>query len=253
MRLTALANIPEVSSGADLGALILSSIEQSDLQPQAHDVLVVAHKVVSKAESRVVNLDDVVPSDEATDLAQRVNKDPRKMELMLQESAEVMRVRCPQGEGQGLVICRHRLGFICANAGIDDSNVPGSDHVCLLPVDPDRSARALRNVLEKHFTSPIGVVITDTFGRPWRLGLLDVAIGLAGVPARVNLSGTHDYTGRELRVTAPAFADQLAAAAGLLMGKADMIPAVWIQGLDWEESQNSAKDILRCSEEDLFL
>jgi len=252
--LSTLSGLPEVQPGDSLSNMIAEAVLASSIQPEDGDVLVLAHKVVSKREGRLVQLSDVEPGAEAMELAGRLRKDPRKVELILQESRQVLRSRLPRDPGQqGLLICEHRLGFICANAGVDDSNVPGDGVVCLLPLDPDKSARGIREVLEQDLGCRIGVVITDTFGRPWRVGLMNVAIGLAGIPANVPLAGSLDHTGRELRATSPALADELAAASGLLMSKAGRVPAVWVQGLHWEESGDSAKDILRDKEEDLFL
>lgn len=251
--LSTLSGLPEIQPGDSLPNMIAEAVLASSIQHQDGDVLVLAHKVVSKSEGRMVHLAGVEPGPDALELAERVRKDPRKVELILRESSQILRTRLPRDrEKQGLIICEHRLGFICANAGVDDSNVPGAETLCLLPVDPDRSARGIREVLEQRLGCRLGVVITDTFGRPWRMGLLNVAIGLAGVPANVPLAGTLDHTGRELRVTSPALADEVAAASGLVMTKAGMVPAVWVQGLHWDESEDSAKDILRSKEEDLF-
>jgi coenzyme F420-0:L-glutamate ligase/coenzyme F420-1:gamma-L-glutamate ligase len=248
----ALEGIPEVQPGDDLGALVLEALPRSGLALEDGDILVVAHKVVSKAEGRMVNLATVEPGAEAVALARELKKDPRKVEVILGESDEVLRARRHPGRPEGVLICRHRLGFICANAGVDESNVPGADWVVLLPEDPDASARNLRDQLERATGRKPGVVVTDTFGRPWRRGLVNVALGLAGVPAVVDAAGTLDAQGRTLTATAPAVADELAAAAGLLMDKAGQTPVVLVRGVRWGETGDSGRDLLRGRAENLF-
>lgn len=243
--------LPEIGEGDELGALLADALQM--LAPRDGDILVVAHKVVSKAEGATVDLRDVTPSQEAMELAARMAKDARRIEVILRESAEVLRVKPPRGDRVGVLICRHRLGMICANAAVDESNVPGTDRVLLLPRDPDKSAHRLRAGLQERLGVALGVVIADTFGRPWRVGLVNVAIGLAGVPAVVDARGQADRDGRPLQATVPAVADELAAAAGLCMAKSAGVPAVLVRDFRWAVAADSAKVLLRDKEEDLFL
>jgi len=227
-----LQGIPEVSRGDDLPALLLASLETSGLALENGDVVVITHKVVSKAEGAVVPL-----TGDDEDAAYR--------RIVLDESVEVLRRR------GGLVIARTRHGFICANAGVDRSNsAPGT--VVLLPRDPDRSAHGIRMALEAASGSSIAVIVSDTFGRPWRRGLVDVAIGLSGIAALLDLKGTSDALGRELAVTEIAIIDEIAAAADLVMGKADAVPAALLRGLDLAPGDGRATDLVRPASEDLF-
>ena len=237
--LTPLSGIKLVEPGDDLGAITAAALRDNGVVPEDGDVLVVAQKIVSKAEGRYVDVTTVRPSERAIALAAEVDKDPRFVEVVLSESKRVVRHR------PGLLIVEHRLGFVMANAGIDHSNVApqdGSEQVLLLPVDPDGSAQALRQRLMDVFGVGIAVIISDSFGRPWRKGTVGVAIGAAGLPAFVDLRGHPDLFGRELLVTETGFADEIAAAAGLLMGQADeAVPIVLVRGLAW-----SAPDHARC-------
>ena len=245
-----LAGVPLVGPGDDLGAITAAAFTLNGVVPQAGDVLVVAQKVVSKAEGRYVEIAAVEPSEAAIALAAEVDKDPRFVEVVLSESKRVVRHR------PGLLIVEHRLGFVMANAGIDHSNVAaddGGERVLLLPHDPDGSARALRERLARAFGVEIGVVISDSFGRPWRKGTVGVAIGAAGLPAIVDLRGHPDLFGRELLVTETGFADEIAAAAGLLMGQADeAVPMVLVRGLAWSAPEQPAAALIRPAEHDLF-
>jgi coenzyme F420-0:L-glutamate ligase/coenzyme F420-1:gamma-L-glutamate ligase len=234
-------HIPDVTFRMNLGQLIKQGLEQSDLQIRPQDVLAVTQKVVSKAEGRMIRLSDVVPSAEAVALARICNKDSRLIQVILGETKRIVRIR---GE---VLICETHHGFICANAGVDRSNVEGGDSVTLLPRDPDRSARQLARQLE------CGVIITDTFGRTWRDGLLDVAIGVAGVPLFVDFRGTPDTKGYPLQATTLAAVDGLAAAAGLVMGKTENTPAALIRGFRWQPSEERIENMLRPAERDLFL
>jgi coenzyme F420-0:L-glutamate ligase/coenzyme F420-1:gamma-L-glutamate ligase len=239
LRLVALAGLPEVRSGDPLPELLAARV------PQGPGILIVAQKIVSKAEGRVVRLDDVKPGARARKLAAEVEKDPRQVELVLRESRRVVRAV------PGVLICETHHGLICANAGVDLSNVPpGEDQAelaVLLPLDPDASAEAIRAALG----DGRAVIISDTFGRPWREGLVDVAIGVAGLAPLRDLTGQTDRRGRELQVTVMALADQLAAAAGILMEKQAGLPAVWITGLV-PEGAGSLQDLLRDPARDLF-
>ncbi|MBC4016752.1 coenzyme F420-0:L-glutamate ligase [Siccirubricoccus deserti] len=244
LEMLALPGLPRVAAGDDLAALIAAGLARAGLTPQPGDVLVVAQKIVSKAEGRSVRLADVTPSARAEALAAETGKDPRVVELILSEAARVVRSR------PNLIIVEHRLGFVMANAGIDQSNVVGPEeepHALLLPRDPDASAAALSARLG------LPVVISDSFGRAWRRGTVGVAIGAAGLPALVDLRGTPDMFGRTLQVSLTGFADEIAAAAGLLMGQgAEAQPVVVLRGLAWSAPDNPAANLIRVGPEDLF-
>ncbi|HVO90123.1 MAG TPA: coenzyme F420-0:L-glutamate ligase [Casimicrobiaceae bacterium] len=249
LRLTAIADFPEVRAGDDLAALIARAVRAGGVHPRDGDVFVVAQKIVSKAEDRYVDLGQVVPSTRAIELAKVTGKDARLVEVVLGESARVVRAV------HDVLIVEHRLGFVMANAGVDQSNVGphGADRVLRLPVDPDASAQRLRDALQQQFGVRIAVVINDSFGRPWRLGTVGVALGAAGLPSLVDLRGTSDRYGRTLRATVVALADELAAAASLLMGQADEgWPVILVQGLAWSQASRSARDLVRPADEDLF-
>ena len=250
LELTPVPGIPDIKPGDDLVQIIGDALEPMGLQEG--DILTSAHKIFSKAEGQVVALASVEPSAEALRYAGELNKDARKVEVILSESSRVVKTFRHPGQNEGVMICQHRLGFISANAAVDESNTGADETVILLPKDPDASARRLRDGLEARFGVRLGVVITDTFGRPWRLGQVNVAIGLAGVPATVHEGGQSDAYGRELAVTEPAFADELATASGLVVGKAAQTPLVRFRGLNWEVSNNKAADILRPSRENVF-
>ena len=245
IRLVALPGIPPVQPGDDLHALIRAAAQRASI-PLKAGALVVAQKIVSKAEGRVVALSDVTPSAEAVKLASEDDRDPRQFELVLRETARIVR------RGHGVTISETKHGFVCANAGVDLSNAPAPDTAVLLPLDPDASARALRDaLLADPGAPPLAVIISDTFGRPWREGLVDVALGSAGIEPICDLRGNADLSGRKLAVTATATADQLAAAAGLLMRKDAGTPAVWIEGIAIEGDGN-IRETLRNPATDLF-
>ena len=248
LALHALPGIPIVSPGDDLGQLICEAIARTGLTLARGDVLVVAQKIVSKSEGRLVRLADVTPSARALELAQVVGKDPRLIELVLQESSEVLRYR------QDVIIVEHRLGFIMANAGIDQSNVSGDDTTALLlPIDPDRSCGLLRQQILERTNTTVGIIINDSHGRAWRNGAVGVAIGAAGLPALMNLRGRPDLFGRELHITEVGYADELASAASLLMGQADEgTPVVLISGLPRTGQEGSAADLIRPKHMDMF-
>lgn len=245
IELIALEGVPLVAPGDDLAALIGEALARGGLALREGDVLVLAQKIVSKAEGRRVALADVEPSEEARALAAQVGKEPRLVELILRESARVVRAR------PNVLIVEHRLGLIMANAGIDQSNVePG--YALLLPENPDASAARLRARLAPEGMR-FGVVINDSFGRPWRRGTTGVAIGAAGLPALVDRRGEADLFGRPLQVTMIALADEIAASASLLMGPAaEGIPAVLVRGLDWTAPESAASTLIRPENEDLF-
>ena len=248
--LFAVSGIPLIQPGDDLAALIIAALERADLPPEEGDVVVVAQKVVSKAENRFVDLAGVTPSGRATALAREIGKDPRLVEVILAESRSVLRSR------PGLLIVEHRAGYIMANAGVDQSNVAepdGRELVLLLPADPDASAEALRRRLEAHFGRGVAVVINDSFGRAWRRGTVGVALGAAGLPVLLDMRGTPDLFGRALRVTETGFADEIAAAASLLMGQAaEGRPVVLLRGLTWRHASATALSLIRPAEQDLF-
>jgi len=240
-----LPGIPEVSKGDDVAALILDAVSRSSLALNDGDVVVVKQKVVSKAEGRVVRLGTVVPGRRAKSLAKRQGKDPRLVELMLKESVRVVRA------GHGVIITETKQGFVCANSGIDQSNV-GRGTVALLPADPDRSAHKLRRELENRSGKVLAVVVTDTFGRPWRLGQTDVAIGCSGVLPLIDYAGRRDKFGYELRVTEPSVVDEIAGAAELAIGKLNGIPAAIVRGIEYVRGEEGVKGMLMPPERDLF-
>jgi coenzyme F420-0:L-glutamate ligase/coenzyme F420-1:gamma-L-glutamate ligase len=248
LRIIALPGIPEVTQGASLVDLLLAATARTNTPLQSNDILVLAQKIVSKVEGRKVALASIMPSTRAQSIANEALKDPRIVELMLRESNQVLRVK------PGIIITEHKLGFIMANAGIDQSNLPGGDDaVLLLPVDPDASARKLRDELKEKQGVEIGVLIIDSFGRAWRHGVTGTAIGVAGLPALVDQRGNTDREGRVLKVTQVAAADELAAAASLVMGQADEgTPAVLVRGFHYARRESSVQELLRPEAEDLF-
>lgn len=249
LELIALPDFPLVKAGDDLATLVLEGLARAGARLAAGDVVVLAQKIVSKAEGRLVDLASVTPSPEAFTLAEEVRKDPRLVELVLRESRRVVR------KAPNVLIVEHRLGLIMANAGIDQSNVveEGRNVALLLPEDPDASAERLRAALSARSGVEVAVVINDSFGRPWRRGTVGVAIGAAGLPALVDRRGETDLFGRKLQVTMIAYADEIAASASLLMGQADEgTPVVLLRGLNWSAASNPASDLLRPAGEDLF-
>lgn len=245
----ALEGLPEVTPQADLAALIAEALERHGARLEAGDVLVIAHKIVSKAEGRIRNLADVKPGQDAIDLANRLNKDPRHVQVVLDESRQVLRAE------RGVLICVTHHGFVCANAGVDASNAPEADTLVLLPSDPDRSARNLRTDLEHQLGARPAIVITDSFGRAWRHGQVDIAVGCAGLTPLDDWRGRTDASGRELKATAIAVADELAAAADLARTKDGSLPLVLIRGADRHVAPGDgpgAASLIRPEAEDLF-
>jgi coenzyme F420-0:L-glutamate ligase/coenzyme F420-1:gamma-L-glutamate ligase len=238
LRIIAIEGVPGIREGDDLAALIAERAELED-----GDVVVVAQKAVSKAEGRVVSLADVEPSPEARELA--ADEDPRRLEVILREADRIVRTRPP------LVIAASRHGFVCASAGVDASNAPGPDQVVLLPEDPDASARRLRDRLRELSSRDVGVVVSDSFGRPWRQGTTDVAIGAAGIRPLLDLQGQRDSVGYELHATVIATADEVAGAAELVMGKTGGVPAAIVRGLD-VAGEGTARELVMPEERDLF-
>jgi len=244
-----LIGIPLIQPGDDLPRILGDAIERLDTRLQAGDVLVVAQKIVSKAEGRYVDLDRITPSTYAIEIAQQCRKDPRLIEVILSESSEVVRVR------PDLIITRHRLGFVSANAGVDRSNVApdGIERVLLLPIDPDRSAATIRSALHDRFGVDTGVIIADSHGRPHRMGTVGVAIGLSGLPGVEDWRGRKDLFGYTLQHTEVGVADQIAGAGTLLLGQAaEAIPAVIVRGVPLEKRDGNAQEINRPRELDLF-
>ncbi|TBR44965.1 coenzyme F420-0:L-glutamate ligase [Marinomonas agarivorans] len=252
MHMFRLQGLPDFKHGDNLAASIIAALTANQQALQEGDILVVAHKVVSKTEGAYVDLEQVIPSDNAIELAARVNKDPRKVEVILSQSKRIIRAVKRADQEEGIIIAEHHNGYICANAAVDESNADHANQLLLLPNDPDASAHKLCSALSAHFHCQLGVVISDTFGRPWRLGQTNVAIGLANVPAVVPMLGEIDAFGRPLSVTAPAFADELAGASGLLMAKEAKTPVIIFRGLRWQTTSSHSRDLLRSSSEDLF-
>jgi coenzyme F420-0:L-glutamate ligase/coenzyme F420-1:gamma-L-glutamate ligase len=242
IELSGVEGLPEIHPGDDLALLIIENAG-----PLANgDVIVVAQKVVSKAEGRIRNLSDVTPSERSIALAHKLEADPRMIQVVLDETRRVVR------EDRVLIVETHQ-GFVCANAGVDRSNVDGEDDVCLLPVDCDVSARSLHDRIHSLAGVRVGVIVSDTFGRAWRMGLVNVALGVAGIPAMLDYRGRPDDFGMPLQATVVAIADELAAAAELLMGKTRRVPAVVVHGLEVLEAvPGTGQELVRPSELDLF-
>ncbi|HNA88415.1 MAG TPA: coenzyme F420-0:L-glutamate ligase [Anaerolineales bacterium] len=252
LSLTSLPNIPLIRRGDHLADILLNSIKAASLELQDNDIIVLAQKIVSKAEGRMVNLATVTPSAHAIELAPQVDKDARLLELILQESNEVLRVR------KGVIVVEHKLGFVCANAGIDHSNVMGEgdtneEYVLLLPEDPDASAAKLREEIKQITGKTIGVMIIDSHGRAWRHGTVGICIGVSGLPSLIDERGWKDLFGYTLKATIVAVADELAAAASLVMGQAaEGTPAVLVRGYPYPLGEGSLKELIRPKEMDMF-
>jgi coenzyme F420-0:L-glutamate ligase/coenzyme F420-1:gamma-L-glutamate ligase len=252
LTLTPLLNIPLIHHNDKLADILVNALRDTNITLQNNDILVLAQKIVSKAEGRMVNLANVIPSRQAIDLAQKADKDARVVELMLQESKEVLRVRA------GTIIVEHKQGFICANAGIDHSNVAGDgsekeEYVLLLPENADRSAGEIRAKMEAITNQKIGLLIIDSHGRAWRNGTVGMAIGISGIPGLVDLRGDKDLFGYTLRVTQVGAADELAAAASLIMGQAaEGTPAVHARGFPYRLRESALKELIRPKDQDLF-
>ncbi len=237
--------IGEVRAGDSIGGVICEACSRQRIDLQDGDVLIIAQKIISKSEGRIVCLDDVQPSAQALELARQLDKEPALVEVILRESREIIRVG-----GRALIVETHH-GFVCANAGVDQSNV-GARGVALLPEDPDRSARHIRDEIQRRTGKTTAVIISDSFGRPWRIGTVDIAVGVCGLKAVKDERGMTDAYGYRLRAAVAAIADEIAAAAELVMGKRDRIPAVVARGCDTEKEEGSVKDLLRPEAEDLF-
>ena len=252
LTLTSLQNIPLIRHGDALADILVKSLQEAKIEMQDGDILILAQKIVSKAEGRMVNLADVTPSAQAVELAPQADKDPRLVELILRESDEVMRVR------KGVIVVEHKLGFVCANAGIDHSNVLGEgntaeEYVLLLPEDPDASAKKLRDEIKQKTQKNIGVMIIDSHGRAWRNGTVGICIGLSGIPALVDERGWKDLFGYTLKATIVGVADELAAAASLVMGHAaEGTPAVHVRGFPYPLGEGSLGELIRPKDTDMF-
>jgi len=241
--------MPEIGAGDNLSQIIATAIAGAGLVPAPFDVIVIAQKIVSKAEGRVVDLNTITPSARALELAAQTRKDARLVEVVLSESQEVMRAV------PNVLIVRHRLGYVMANAGVDRSNVPGAgqDRVLLLPQDPDASADRLRSNLRARWQVPVAVLISDSFGRAWRNGVVNIAIGAAGLPSIIDRRGEYDREGRVLEMTEVGLADAVAAGAALVMGEAsEGTPVVLARGLQWTATERNAAALLRSKDQDLF-
>jgi coenzyme F420-0:L-glutamate ligase/coenzyme F420-1:gamma-L-glutamate ligase len=246
----AVPGIPLISPDDNLAAIIINALKTAQFPLIASDVVVIAQKIVSKSENRYVRLRDVKPSAQALKLAEETGKDARYLEVVLSESEEIVRCRA------NIVIAAHRLGYVMANAGIDQSNIEhanGEERVLLLPKNPDRSAAELKAVFDNAFNTDTGVIINDSFGRPWRNGVVGVALGVAGVPSLLDMIGAPDIFGRKLQVTEIAVADEIAAGASLLMGQAaERQPVVVVRGLSFSAPARPASALIRSRERDLF-
>jgi coenzyme F420-0:L-glutamate ligase/coenzyme F420-1:gamma-L-glutamate ligase len=252
LTLTPLQSIPLIRHGDNLADIIVSALIETKITLQDNDIFVIAQKIVSKAEGRTVNLAAVTPSPRAIELAAQTEKDPRVVELILQESHEVLRSRV------GAIIVEHKLGFVCANAGIDHSNVAGAgdaveEWVLLLPADPDQSAKKMRNDLQTQTGKRVGVLIIDSHGRAWRNGTVGVAVGIAGLPGLEDLRGRPDLFGYTLQVTQVGVADELAAAASLMMGQAaEGTPVIHVRGFPYPLREAALTELIRPKAQDLF-
>jgi coenzyme F420-0:L-glutamate ligase/coenzyme F420-1:gamma-L-glutamate ligase len=246
IRLIPIRGIPEIRPGDDIGMMIKRAVEKMRLKLFDGDIITVAQKVISKAEGRLVNLASVTPSDFATEIARKQQRDPRMVEIILSESAKIVR------SDDRVLITETKHGFVCANAGVDRSNVVGKDWVSLLPVAPDDSALLLKTRLAELFKVNVAVIISDTFGRAWREGLTNTAIGVAGLKPLKDFRGKTDDHGKELSATVLAIADEIAAATGLLMRKTARIPVVLMRGYYFEHGEGSARELIRPRERDLF-
>ncbi|MGV8050501.1 MAG: coenzyme F420-0:L-glutamate ligase [Anaerolineaceae bacterium] len=252
LSLTTIPDLPEITAGDNLAAIIFNAIRQNNIEVQDGDIFILAQKIVSKAEDRMVNLCTVQPSQRACEIAETVEKRPELVELILQESNEVLRTR------PGTLIVEHKSGFVCANAGIDHSNVNGSwgnpeDWVLLLPEDSDRSAEKIRRGLEQLTDCRLGVLIIDSYGRAWRNGIIGMTIGLSGMPAMIDMRGKADRFDYALRVTVIAAADELAAGASLMMGQAaEGTPVVLVHGFPYDLQEDQAARLVRARKYDMF-
>jgi coenzyme F420-0:L-glutamate ligase/coenzyme F420-1:gamma-L-glutamate ligase len=246
VRIIGLQGLPNVTPGIDLARVIIEAAQVQGLTLMSGDILVVTQKIVSKAEGQLLDLHSVIPSPFAVQVAKVQDKDPQVVEVVLRETKRVVKM------DQRTIIAETHHGFVCAHAGVDESNVAGEGTVALLPVDADASARRLRHDLRERIGVELAVIISDTFGRPWREGLVNVAIGVAGLEPLKDYRGLPDTEGRVLKVTTLAVADELASAAELVMGKLDRVPVAMIRGYSYIPGEGSAQRLVRAPEKDLF-
>jgi coenzyme F420-0:L-glutamate ligase/coenzyme F420-1:gamma-L-glutamate ligase len=236
----------DIREGADIGNLILKSIKEKKESLKENDVIVITHKIISKSEGRTIDLTKIIPSEESKNISYRTGKDPKLVELIISQSNEIIKIQ------RDIIITETKHGFVCANSGIDTSNVEKSKHVVLLPVDPDKSARAIRNYIKSRTKTNVAVIISDTFGRPFRKGQVNVAIGVAGIDPIKSYIGKSDMYGNILRVTEIAIADEIASAAELVMGKSLRVPVTIVRGYDFSSSDASISKVTRAKKDDLF-
>lgn len=246
IRIIPITNIPEIKEGDNLADIIHEVTKKQKSPLEEHDILIITQKIVSKAEGRIVDLATIEPSEFAKTVAKQLNKDPRHCEIILHETSRIVRM------DKGVLICETHHGFICANAGVDASNIEQSNTVCLLPKNPDESAKRLKNELQKLTRENVAVIISDTWGRPWREGQVNMAIGSAGIDPLVDYRGQNDTHGYELQASIIAIADELAGAAELVMGKTDGVPVAIVRGYKYSNSNKDAKVLLRDKKMDLF-
>ncbi|WP_199484503.1 coenzyme F420-0:L-glutamate ligase [Peribacillus glennii] len=246
LKMFGIHGLPEVREGDDLAKLIISALEKQGQKLEHKNIVVITSKIVSKAERRLVSVKDIEPSALAIQLSKSSDKTANEIELILRESASPVKIT------DHVLIMETKHGFICANAGIDRSNIENQDMALLLPEDPDSTAAAIKQELEKHYKAELAVIISDTFGRPWRMGQTNVAIGVSGMPAIKDYTGQSDQYGYTLKATEIAIADQIAAASELVMGKSDGIPIAVIKGYSYPEGNGSSKDLVRPRKMDLF-
>ncbi|MGA8738335.1 MAG: coenzyme F420-0:L-glutamate ligase [Nitrososphaeraceae archaeon] len=236
----------DIRDGDDIGNLILKSIKEKKESLKENDVIVITHKIVSKSEGRTIDLTKIIPSEESKKISSRTGKDPKLVELIISQSNEIIKIQ------REIIITETKHGFVCANSGIDTSNVGNSNHVVLLPVDPDKSAREIRNYIRSRTKTNVAVIISDTFGRPFRKGQVNVAIGVAGINPIKSYIGDSDMYGNILRVTEIAIADEIASAAELVMGKSLRVPVTIVRGYDFSSTDASISKVTRAKKDDLF-
>ena len=236
----------DIREGDDIGNLILKSIKEKQESLKENDVIVITHKIVSKSEGRTIDLTKIIPSEESKKISSRTGKDPKLVELIISQSNEIIKIQ------RDIIITETKHGFVCANSGIDTSNVEKSNHVVLLPVDPDKSAREIRNYIKSRTKTNVAVIISDTFGRPFRKGQVNVAIGVAGIDPIKSYIGKSDMYGNILRVTEIAIADEIASAAELVMGKSLRVPVTIVRGYNFSSSDASISKVIRAKKDDLF-
>ncbi len=246
LRVIGLRGVPEVRPGTDLAQAVIEAMRANGVRLQDGDILVVTHKVISKTEGQLVDLRTIEPSALANRLAQQYDKDARHVEVVLRESTRIVRM------DRGIILSQTEHGFVCANAGVDASNVAGEDVVCLLPRDPDASARMLREALQRETGARLAVIVTDSFGRPWRNGIVNVAIGVAGLAPLADYRGRPDDHGRVMNVSVLAVADELASAAELVMGKVARCPVAIVRGYAYEPREGQASELVMDAATDLF-